>query len=204
MKNILSLLLALCAVIPAAAEYVPKDARIGMVYSIPTGKVYDSAMGVEMHYRLWYWETTAVSIIGAIQQWDLSDSSPLAEEPGFSGFKAAPAYVQLGVGLDERRDLSEHIRLNLHADLRYYNGLSGAKVRIRDTAFSREQPIDVSDAVVASLGAGIEFNVTREWTFYTELGAQAGILPGEIASGNEKMDNEFEAIVIRAGALFTF
>lgn len=190
--------------LPAAAEYVPKDTRIGLVYAVPLGDVYDSGAGAEFQYRLWYWETTAVSIIGSLQQWELSDSSEFAQEPDFTGFKGSPAFLQIGAGIDEQRELSDHVRLNLHADIRYCNGLSGAKLRLNNGDFSREQTVDVSDAIIGAVGAGLEFEVSREWTLYTEIGLQGGLLPGEIGSGAVVLDNEFEAPLIRAGAVFKF
>ena len=198
-----ALLFAMLA-LPAAAEYVPKDARIGMIYAMPIGDVYDSGTGAEFHYRLWYWETTAVTIIGSLQQWELSDSSEFAQEADFIGFKGSPAFLQIGVGIDEHRELSDHVRLNLHADIRYCNGLSGAKLRLSNGDFSREQTVDVSDAIIAGVGAGLEFEVSREWTLYTEIGLQGGLLPGEIGSGTIVLDNEFEAPLFRAGAVFKF
>ena len=190
--------------LPASAEYVPKDARLGAIYAMPLGDVYDSGAGVEFQYRLWYWETTALSIIGSLQQWELSDSSEFAQEADFTGFKGSPAFLQIGVGIDEQRELSDHLRLNLHADIRYCNGLSGAKLRLSNGDFTREQTVDVSDAIIGAVGAGLEFEVSREWTLYTELGLQAGLLPGEIGSGAVVLDNEFEAPLFRAGAVFKF
>ncbi len=204
MKARLTVSLLAALALPAAAEYVPKDARIGAVYAMPLGDVYDSGSGAEFQYRLWYWETTAVSIIGSLQQWELSDSSAFSQEADFTGFKGSPAFLQIGAGIDEQRELSDHVRLNLHADIRYCNGLSGAKLRLSNGDFSREQTVDVSDAVIAAVGAGLEFEVSREWTLYTEIGLQGGLLPGEIGSGTTVLENEFEAPLIRAGAVFKF
>ncbi len=199
-----TILLAATLALPAAAEYVPKDARLGVLYAVPVGDVYDSAVGVEFQYRRWYWETTAVSIIASLQQWELSESSELAQEPDFSGFDGSPAFLQIGVGLDEHREISDHVRLNLHADIRYCNGLSGAKMILSNGDFSREQTVDVSDAIIGGLGIGLEFEVNRDWTLYAEAGLQAGLLPGEIGSGATVIDNELEAPLLRAGAVFTF
>ena len=197
-------LLSAALALPAAAEYVPKDARLGVIYAVPVGDVYDSGVGVEFQYRRWYWETTAVSLIASLQQWELSDSSELAQEPDFTGFDGSPAFLQIGVGLDEHREISDHVRLNLHADIRYCNGLSGAKMILSNGDFTREQTVDVSDAVIGGVGIGLEFEVNRDWTLYAEAGLQAGLLPGEIGSGATVIDNELEAPLLRAGAVFTF
>ncbi len=190
--------------LPASAEYVPKDARLGVVYAMPLGDVYDSGIGAEIHYRLWYWETTAVSVIGSLQQWELSENSEFAQEADFTGFKGSPAFLQVGAGIDEQRELSDHVRLNLHADIRYCNGLSGAKLQLSNGDFSRQQSVDVSDAIIGAVGVGLEVEINRDWTLYVEAGLQGGLIPGEIASGTIKMDNELEAPLLRAGTVIKF
>lgn len=202
--TLLASLALLAATLPAAGEYVPRDTRIGGVYAQPLGDVYASAMGVEIQYRLWYWETTAVSLIGSLQQWELADDSELAAEDDFTGFDGSPSFIQAGVGIDERIELGERLRVNLHTDLRYCNGLSGAKAQLSNGDFTREQTVDVSDAIVGGAGVGLEFEASRDWTLYVEAGLQAGLVPGEIASGGTTIDNELEALLVRFGAVFGF
>jgi len=61
-----------------------------------------------------------------------------------------------------------------------------------------------TDAIIGAVGVGLEVEINRDWTLYVEAGLQGGLIPGEIASGTIKMDNELEAPLLRAGTVIKF
>ncbi|MFO1531452.1 MAG: hypothetical protein U1F77_17365 [Kiritimatiellia bacterium] len=92
--------------------------------------------------------------------------------------------------------------MNLYTDLRYCNGLSGAKAQLSNGTSLGEHRRCQRRHHRRRGGGGWNLQASRDWTLYVEAGPGRADPRGNRCRGGTTIDNELEALLVRFGAVF--